>query len=171
MTQERNAKRPKVGLQARLNKSRARPIANIPWGKRTKITGKTTTLDAQQKWKDVFDKILKEVPRVGKIVINDPIVLPRVSRTHPRQKDHSQQSPFDPCLFILRDSNSGQPDGILGLHVDDGLCAGNERFLKVLEQLERSIRLDQRGFPNSLSLELTCPKLPMVTSIYLNPSM
>ena len=48
-----------------------------------------------------------------------------------------QQSPFDPCLFILRDSNSGQPDGILGLHVDDGLCAGNERFLKVLEQLEK----------------------------------
>ena len=63
VTQERNAKRPKVGLQARLNKSRARHIANIPWGKRTKITGKTTTLDAQQKWKDVFDKILKEVPR------------------------------------------------------------------------------------------------------------
>ena len=26
-----------------------------------------------------------------------------------------QQSPFDPCLFILRDPKSGQPDGILGL--------------------------------------------------------
>ena len=48
-----------------------------------------------------------------------------------------QQSPFDPCLFILRDLKSGQPDGILGLHVDDGLCAGNERFLKVLDQLEK----------------------------------
>jgi hypothetical protein len=29
------------------------------------------------------------------------------------------------------------PDGILGLHVDDGLCAGNQQFLHKLELLEK----------------------------------
>ena len=48
-----------------------------------------------------------------------------------------EQSPFDPCLFILRDSSTGTPDGILGLHVDDGLCAGNQRFLDKLTLLEQ----------------------------------
>ena len=36
-----------------------------------------------------------------------------------------EQSPFDPCLFTLRNPQNLQLDGILGLHVDDGLCAGN----------------------------------------------
>ena len=37
-----------------------------------------------------------------------------------------EQSPFDPCLFVLRNRETLMPDGILGLHVDDGLCAGNQ---------------------------------------------
>eukprot|EP00435_Cladocopium_sp_Y103_P053869 s757_g17.t1 len=48
-----------------------------------------------------------------------------------------EQSPFDPCLFILRNPKTLEPDGILGLHVDDGLCAGNSRFLEKLELLEQ----------------------------------
>eukprot|EP00435_Cladocopium_sp_Y103_P039744 s2480_g10.t1 len=48
-----------------------------------------------------------------------------------------EQSPFDPCLFILRNPDTLEPDGVLGLHVDDGLCAGNSRFLDKLEQLEK----------------------------------
>ena len=38
-----------------------------------------------------------------------------------------EESPFDPCVFVLRDSK-GNPQGVLGLHVDDGLCGGNEVF-------------------------------------------
>ena len=53
------------------------------------------------------------------------------------QKLEFEQSPFDPCLFVLRDPKTGAPDGILGLHVDDGLCAGNERFQKKLALLEK----------------------------------
>lgn len=45
------------------------------------------------------------------------------------------QSPFDPCVFILRNPNTLQPDGIIGLHVDDGLCGGNERFDAALHRL------------------------------------
>ena len=52
------------------------------------------------------------------------------------QRLHFEQSPFDPCVFILRNPKTNQPDGIIGLHVDDGLCGGNERFDKVLEALE-----------------------------------
>ena len=48
-----------------------------------------------------------------------------------------EQSPFDPCVFILRDASTGKPDGVLGLHVDDGLCGGNQRFQTVLGELEK----------------------------------
>ena len=48
-----------------------------------------------------------------------------------------EQSPFDPCLFVLRDSQTQASDGILGLHVDDGLRAGNSRFMEKLNLLEK----------------------------------
>ena len=48
-----------------------------------------------------------------------------------------EQSPFDPCLFVLRDPRTQQPDGILGLHVADGLCAGNHRFQEKFDFLEK----------------------------------
>ena len=47
-------------------------------------------------------------------------------------------SPFDPCLFILPHPVEAQKiDGLVGIHVDDGLCAGNERFEKVLQKLQQ----------------------------------
>ena len=45
-------------------------------------------------------------------------------------------TPFDPCTFVLYDSQGIRPQGILGIHVDDGLCGGNETFLEKLRQLE-----------------------------------
>ena len=48
-----------------------------------------------------------------------------------------EQSPFDPCVFILRDASTGKPEGVIGLHVDDGLCGGNQRFQTVLGELEK----------------------------------
>ncbi len=49
-----------------------------------------------------------------------------------------EQSPFDPCIFVLREPSTGKPEGILGLHVDDGLCGGNQRFQKVIGELEKT---------------------------------
>ena len=49
-----------------------------------------------------------------------------------------QQSPFDPCLYTLseRDGNgSVRHHGVLGIHVDDGICGGNDRFHAVLDKL------------------------------------
>ena len=38
------------------------------------------------------------------------------------------QSPFDPCVFILKSPDTGKISGVLGVHVDDGLCGGDEYF-------------------------------------------
>ena len=60
--------------------------------------------------------------------------------------------PFDPCVFILREDSiipegngpapkrqspaQGAIVGILGVHVDDGIGGGNEKFQQVLQKLE-----------------------------------
>ena len=47
------------------------------------------------------------------------------------------QSPFDPCLFTLPDPSSQATIGILGIHVDDGLCCRSSLFQQKLNQLEQ----------------------------------
>ena len=51
-----------------------------------------------------------------------------------------QPCPFYPCLFVLREGpESDQPgalNGILGIHVDDGICAGNQKFQEILRKIE-----------------------------------
>ena len=46
-------------------------------------------------------------------------------------------SPFDPCLFTLHDEVTHETIGMIGVHVDDGLCCGNSKFLSKLQLLER----------------------------------
>ena len=48
-----------------------------------------------------------------------------------------ETSPFCPCTFVLRNPQTKEPDGIIGIHVDDGLCGGNPRFVEKLQALER----------------------------------
>ena len=48
-----------------------------------------------------------------------------------------ETSPFCPCTFVLRDPQTKEPDGVIGIHVDDGLCGGNQRFVEKLQALER----------------------------------
>ena len=45
-------------------------------------------------------------------------------------------SPFDPCVFLLYD-NQKRPIGVIGIHVDDGLCGGNAEFHGKLKCLEK----------------------------------
>ena len=47
------------------------------------------------------------------------------------------RSPFDPCLYTLHEPGQKRPSGIIGMHVDDGLCGGNAFFMKKLEELEK----------------------------------
>lgn len=47
------------------------------------------------------------------------------------------QAPFDPCVFILPNPKDGTPEGIIGVHVDDGLCGGSRYFQEQLAKLEK----------------------------------
>ena len=44
-------------------------------------------------------------------------------------------SPFDPCVFVLNHPKTGKTDGLIGVHVDDGLCCGAEYFQAQLKEL------------------------------------
>lgn len=45
-------------------------------------------------------------------------------------------SPFDPCTFVLANPQTGVTEGLVGVHVDDGLCCGSEYFHQQLKKLE-----------------------------------
>ena len=46
-----------------------------------------------------------------------------------------EPAPFDPCAFILRNAKH-EVEGMIGIHVDDGLCCGTPVFHQKLKQLE-----------------------------------
>lgn len=48
-----------------------------------------------------------------------------------------ETAPFDPCVFVLRDEQTKRPRGIVGIHVDDGLCGGDEVFSQKIKELHR----------------------------------
>ena len=45
-------------------------------------------------------------------------------------------APFDPCAFVLPEPHSGKIEGLIGIHVDDGLCCGSPNFQKKLLKLK-----------------------------------
>ena len=45
-------------------------------------------------------------------------------------------APFDPCAYILYQKDQQLPSGILGVHVDDGLCGGDQFFDQQIAKLE-----------------------------------
>ena len=44
--------------------------------------------------------------------------------------------PMDPCVFVLRHHQTKVLEGILGIHVDDGICGGSQYFQQKINQLE-----------------------------------
>ena len=47
-----------------------------------------------------------------------------------------QMSPLDPCLFALPKRDGQGIHGLLGVHVDDGLCTGDAVFQQSIDKLE-----------------------------------
>ena len=45
-------------------------------------------------------------------------------------------SPLDPCLFVLPKQHEPGIHGALGIHVDDGLCAGDPQFNQAIQSLQ-----------------------------------
>ena len=48
-----------------------------------------------------------------------------------------EEAPWDPTVYILRDPKTRRPKGIIGMHVDDGLCGGDAEFEELLKRLEK----------------------------------
>ena len=63
-----------------------------------------------------------------------------------------ETSPFDPCLFILREPpespQAGQLAGILGVHVDDGLGGGNQYYDQKIKLLEKKFPFGSKKMTN-----------------------
>ena len=57
-------------------------------------------------------------------------------------------SPFDPCLYVLHDPETKELAGILGVHVDDGLCGGNDYFQRQIQKLEKKFPFGSRKSQN-----------------------
>ena len=55
-----------------------------------------------------------------------------------------KSSPFDPCLYVLHHPKTKELSGILGVHVDDGLCGGNSYFQEKINQLEKKFPFGSR---------------------------
>ena len=68
-------KRQRVTQTYRPKLSRARGVAELPWGKRQKMLGKTKPVDANNQWCEIFVRLSQLVPRVGKVTIDDPQVM------------------------------------------------------------------------------------------------
>lgn len=47
-----------------------------------------------------------------------------------------KMSPLDPCLFVLPKADGKGIHGVLGIHVDDGLCTGDTTFQQTIDKLE-----------------------------------
>eukprot|EP00435_Cladocopium_sp_Y103_P006472 s6061_g2.t1 len=48
-----------------------------------------------------------------------------------------QPSPFDPTVYLLYREGQQYPSGVIGVHVDDGLCGGDDYFMAQLHKLEQ----------------------------------
>lgn len=57
---------------------------------------------------------------------------------------HFQPSPFCPCTYILYEPGKSTPSGVLGVHVDDGLCGGDTFFEAQLKKLEQKFAFGSR---------------------------
>ena len=57
-------------------------------------------------------------------------------------------SPFNPCVFVLQNPQSGVTEGLIGIHVDDCLCCGSPLFHEKLKSLEKKFPFGSRKSRN-----------------------
>ena len=56
------------------------------------------------------------------------------------------QHPLEPCVFLLY--SDGVLNGILGVHVDDGVCGGDAKFSQKIQALQTKLPFGSRKFRN-----------------------
>ena len=70
------------------------------------------------------------------------------------------QSPFDPCLFVFKNPKAGNLEGVLGLHVDDGICGGSSFFQEKLDQLETKYPFGSKKIQQFTFIGIEMQQLP-----------
>ena len=121
---ESSVKRRKLNSAARSKLSRTLDVQQVPWGKRIRLVGKTTPVDAVQQWEKVFADVNQIVPRVGKVNIVDQDIIASVQQLVPDRSVHrivacrgssrtlappndlvKGEAPFRKSVFTLRNEN------------------------------------------------------------------
>ena len=101
--------------------------------------GRCLAVEPAQEFREILQLTDQEVLKFNKSaygLIDAPFLwYQELNRT--LQSLGFRQSPFDPCLYILFNEAEKTIDGILGMHVDDGICGGNSRFESKLDALEK----------------------------------
>ena len=89
--------------------------------------------------------------------------FPQKTMGFPSRNLGFSQSPFDPCQFILRHETTGALEGVIGLHVDDGICGGSQYFEKKLAILEKKYPFGSKKMKQSTFTGIEMDQLPSGT--------
>lgn len=68
--------------------------------------------------------------------------------------------PMDPCVFVLRHPQTKTLEGILGIHVDDGICGGSPYFQQKIDQLEKKYPFGSKKIKQFVFTGIEMSQLP-----------
>ncbi|CAE7708982.1 GIP [Symbiodinium sp. CCMP2592] len=68
------------------------------------------------------------------------------------------QHPLEPCVFLLY--TEGVLNGILGVHVDDGVCGGDSKFTQKIQALQTKLPFGSRKFRNFIFTGIHLEQFP-----------
>ncbi|CAE7257045.1 RE1 [Symbiodinium sp. CCMP2592] len=66
--------------------------------------------------------------------------------------------PLEPCVFMLYSGNT--LNGILGVHVDDGVCGGDSKFTQKIKELESRLPFGSRKFQSFIFTGIHLEQFP-----------
>ncbi len=68
--------------------------------------------------------------------------------------------PMDPCVFVLRHHQTRRLEGVLGVHVDDGICGGSPYFQNKIDCLEKKYPFGSKGVQQFVFTGIEMSQLP-----------
>ena len=100
--------------------------------------GRVMGLEPTEEFRKQFNMKLDQILRLVKGaygLVDAPFLWYQALRTE-LVRLGLEEAPWDPTVFIMRDPKTHRPKGIIGMHVDDGLCGGDADFEALLKRLE-----------------------------------
>ena len=68
--------------------------------------------------------------------------------------------PMDPCVFVLRHPQTMALEGVLGIHVDDGICGGSSYFQQKISLLEKKYPFGSKKIKQFVFTGIEMSQLP-----------